>query len=142
MSSIFDVDPLTPPDPASMAAQSRSAPVCWKDLDHVSAASEQRTLTEWVCWLAARYTLTPRTVPPCWSHHGGMVEELSALRTGWLAAFAPYGPGDAPLDWHAMFWAARQRLQETVNRAGCGKDEHRDDRCATWLQEPDSAPAR
>ena len=140
MSSIFDADPPTQPDLASTGEQSRSAPVCWKGLDHVSAVRQQRTLDEWVRWVTARYMLTPRTVPPCWSHHGGLLEELSALHTGWLAAFAPYASGDAPLDWHTMFCAARQRLQETVNRAGCSKDDHRDDRCATWLQQPDPAP--
>jgi hypothetical protein len=137
MSSIFDANPLTQPDLASMGGQSRSAPVCWKGLDHGSAIRAQCTLDEWVRWLAVRYTLAPRTIPPCWYRHGILVEELSALRTGWLAAFEPSAPGSMALDWHAMFWATRQRLQETISRVGCTKDDHREDQPSTWLTAPD-----
>jgi hypothetical protein len=137
MNSMPDHDPVAERGIAITRTLSRAVPVCWKLLDHVSAAREWRALAEWVRWLATRYDLAPRTIPPCWYRHGSFVEELSALRTGWLAAFAADAPGGAPLDWHTMLWGTCDRLQHTVSRTGCTKDEHRDGQPARWLTAPD-----
>jgi hypothetical protein len=120
---------------------SRPVPVCWKLLDHITAGREWRALAEWVRWLAIRYNLAPKTIPACWYRHGALVEELSALRTGWLAAFTPDAPGGTLLDWHTMFWGTRDRLQQTVRLAAC-ISEHRDDQPAPWLTAPDLGFAR
>ena len=130
-------DQFPPFDLPAWAGAWQPMPVCWKILDRATAAREWPAMAEWVRWLATRYALAPRTIPPCWYRHGALVEELSALRTGWLAAFAPHAPGSAPLDWHTMFAATRSRLDETVSRGGCTKGEHRDDQTATWLAIPD-----
>ncbi len=128
------------PEPDSDVAVLRGGlgpvPICWTILDDATAARELNALDQWVRWLATRYIVAPRTIPPCWHHHGALVEELSALRTAWLAAFAPEARGVTPLDWHIMFWAARNRLEETVGRAGCTKGHHREDEPATWLNTP------
>ena len=124
-------------DRPALAGAWQPMPVCWKILDRATAAREWPAMAEWVRWLATRYALAPRTIPPCWYSHGALVEELSALRTGWLAAFAPDAPGSAPLDWHTMFAASRSRLDESVSRGGCTKDDHRDDQTATWLTNVD-----
>jgi hypothetical protein len=42
-------------------------------------------------------------------------------------AYAVTSTGDAPLDWHAHFAAARQRLAGWVSRTGCRSGEHRKD---------------
>ncbi|MGH3263977.1 MAG: hypothetical protein ACRDNS_18515 [Trebonia sp.] len=123
-------DPL---DLGSLGGAWQPAPVCWKHLDRATARREWAALAEWARWLVGRYALTPRTVPPCWYRHGTLVEELSALRTGWLAAFAPDAPGSGSLDWHTMFAATRTRLDDAVNRVGCTKDDHRDDQIPRWL---------
>jgi hypothetical protein len=128
--------PLPPFDPPALAATWQSLPVCWKVLDAPTAAHELRALGDWVRWLATRYTLAPRTIPACWHRHGTLVEELSALRTGWLAAFAPDAPGGAALDWHDMFANTRHRLHDSVSRNGCAHD-HRDDDTAAWLTTTD-----
>jgi hypothetical protein len=130
-------DQLPPFDAPALASTWLLETVCWKVLDPETATREWPTMAEWVRWLANRYVLSPRTIPPCWYHHGGMLEELSALRTGWLAAFAPDAAGSAPLDWHAAFAATRGRLEETVSRSGCTKDDHRVDHTASWLARPD-----
>jgi hypothetical protein len=130
-------DPLRRLTP-TLADTWQLAPVCWKTLDREAAARELVALAGWVRWLATRYVLSPRTIPPCWSNHGRMVEELSALRTGWLAAFAPDARLDAPLHWHHDFDATRSRLNETVSWSGCTKDEHRGDDTARWLTIPDT----
>lgn len=102
-------------------------PVCWATLDDAAADAALNALGGWVSWVTRRYALDQRIVPPCWHRHGALVEELSALRTGWQAAYSPTAPGNAPLDWQAMFAAARHRLQEWVARTGCRANEHRED---------------
>jgi len=91
----------------------------------------------WIRWCVRRYRLDHRTIPPCWYRHGALVEELSALCTGWQAAHTPTAPGNAPLEWHAHFAATRQRLGDWVARSGCRPDEHRDQQSTTWVDEPD-----
>lgn len=102
-------------------------PVCWPVLTASESQEQLDALTDWTRWLADRYALDHRTVPPCWSRHGALLEELSALRTAWLTAYAVTSAGDAPLDWHAHFAAARQRLADWVSRTGCRSGEHRQD---------------
>lgn len=102
-------------------------PLCWPALTPEEYEEQLEALRDWIRWLEQCYALDHRTVPPCWSEHGALREELSALRTGWLAAFAVTSSGDAPLDWHANFAAARQRLADWVARTGCRSGEHRPD---------------
>lgn len=129
-------EPFDLPDPTGAW---QPTPVCWKILDRHAARREWPALAEWVRWLVTRYTLTPRTLPPCWYRHGGLVEELSALRSGWLAAFAPDAPGSAPLDWHTMFASTRARLEESVSRNGCTKDAHTGEKIPGWVTAEDEA---
>jgi hypothetical protein len=102
-----------------------SLPVCWAALTDAETEEEHEALADWIAWLNDRYTLDHRTIPPCWNQHGALIEELSALRTAWLAAYAITGRPEAPLDWHAHFAAARQRLADWVARTGCRADSHR-----------------
>ena len=71
--------------------------------DPEAVARELLALADWVHWLATRYAPAPGAIPPCWHRHGALIEELSTLRIGRLAAFAPDAAGSAPLDWHHMF---------------------------------------
>jgi hypothetical protein len=103
-------------------------PVCWPFLDDQAVEECLDALSDWVDWLVQRYALDHRTIPPCWSEHGALVEELSALRTGWLAAFAMTSRPEAPLEWHHHFGAARLRLTAWSARTGCRPSEHRGDR--------------
>jgi hypothetical protein len=136
--STDDLAPRFDPfDLEGIAEQWSVAPVCWKILTETSATREWAALDEWVRWLVARYALSPRTVPPCWDRHGALIEELSALRTGWLSAYCPDAPGNAPLDWHAMLAATRGRTEDAIDRVGCTKDDHREDRTPGWLSEKD-----
>jgi hypothetical protein len=128
-------------DDAFGAADSYSwepQPVCWPRLDAQGAFTAWHALDGWTRWCVRRYGLDHRTVPPCWYLHGAVVEELSALHTAWQAAHSPAAPGSAPLDWHAMFAMARQRLQDWVARSGCRSDEHRPQQATPWVNEPDA----
>ena len=128
-----DDAPDSQPNPATLLDASGPTPICWAVLDDATASRELNAWTEWVHWLATQYILTPRTIPPCWHQHPALVEALLALRTAWLAAFAPNARPDAPLDWHIMFWPACDRLAEIVSWAGCTRDDHHEDGPATWL---------
>jgi hypothetical protein len=79
-------------------------------------------LAAWIDWLTTRYQLDHRTIPPCWAHHGELVEELSALRTAWLSSYALTSPGGAPLAWHEAFAHCRTRLHDSAARNGCSRD--------------------
>lgn len=102
-------------------------PLCWPALTAQEKDEQLEALNDWTRWLARRYALDHRTVPPCWAKHGALLEELSALRTAWLTAFAVTSTGDAPLTWHTNFAASRQRLADWVSRTGCRSGEHRAD---------------
>lgn len=105
-----------------------TSPICWVALTDTQTAKAIASLEDWVTVIVYRYGLDHRTVPPCWQHHGALVEELSALFVGWVAAHAAGARPQAPLQWHAEFAAARLRLGEWASRTGCRPGEHRDDR--------------
>lgn len=56
-------------------------------------------LVEWVCQLVDRYGVG-HVIPRCWAEHPRLVDELDALRLGWLGAVAPGRPGLDALVWH------------------------------------------
>ena len=100
-------------------------PVCWPALTPKERSEQFQALADWINWLTACYTLDQRVIPACWSKHTALIEELSALRTAWLSAFAATAPGSAPLEWHSHFSTARQRLADWVSRTGCRPGAHR-----------------
>jgi len=116
-------DVLPGPHPTQQAFP--PLPLCWAALTDPERDQQRDILHEWVDWLVHRYALDHPAVPPCWPHHGALLEELSALRTAWLTAYAATSHGDAPLDWHTQFAATRQRLTDWVTRTGCRPGEHR-----------------
>lgn len=73
---------------------------CWRTLGPEAKKALWRELDDWVTWIRARYPLA-RKIPPCWTEHPEVVEELTAL---WLAWQYAYEERDAPLtaaaDWH------------------------------------------
>ena len=97
------------------------SPVCWPWLAELDEEGALDDLAIWVDWVRDRYQLTPNEIPNCWDRHGSLVEELSALRTAWLAAFADDAwPGEA-LRWHEAFDRARERLGRWTQRTGCAE---------------------
>ena len=102
-----------------------SGPITWAFLAPDKEAEQLAELTQWVDWLRWRFTLDHRTVPDCWTQHGPIVEELSALYTAWQASFTYSNDGAAPLQWMTQFAFARQRLSDWSGRTGCRPSEHR-----------------
>ena len=113
------------PRPSTRSENFAPIPVCWSALADTEIQERLEDLADWSHWLIERYALDHRSIPPCWARHGALVEELSALHTGWLTAYAQDARGDAPLHWHTEFAAARQRLTEWTARTGCRPGEHR-----------------
>jgi hypothetical protein len=102
--------------------------VCWATLDEIQTEDALDELQDWVAWIIDRYALDRRVIPECWDSHGALVEELSALRTAWVASFCVTARPEAPLEWHQSFDAARHRLGDWASRTGCRPGEHRPDR--------------
>ena len=100
--------------------------ICWPALTEEEETDHFDALDDWVAWLIDRYSLDHRTIPPCWDQHGALLEELSALRTGWVTAYCLTARGDLPLNWHLAFAAARERLSEWAAKTGCRPEEHRE----------------
>ena len=117
----------------------RPRPLVWRQMDARAAAAAWVELDVWVRWLARRYSLDHRDVPPCWFAHGHLVEELSALRTAHRASFDPAASAMAPVEWHQVLAAARTRLQIWSSRTGCRQGEHRPDAPPAWAVEPPGA---
>lgn len=117
----------------------RPRPVVWRHLGPTAAAAAWVALEDWVRWLAARYALDHRDVPPCWYAHGHLVEELSALHTAHRACFDPAASATAPVEWHQVLASARTRLQLWAGRTGCRPGEHRPDAPPEWSVEPPTA---
>lgn len=113
------------PEPVLHQPSGPPMPIMWA----AHTPEEQRHFLDelgvWVSWLIDRYGLDRRYVPECWTKHWELIEELSALRLAWEAAYATTSHADAPLTWHERLGLARPRLSEWVQRAGCRRDEHR-----------------
>ena len=101
-------------------------PVCWALLDDLETEDALEELHNWTDWVLDRYRLDHRTIPTCWDQHGALIEELSALRIAWLAAYAITARPEAPLEWHQEFTAANHRMSDWTARTGCRRGEHRE----------------
>lgn len=105
----------------------------WPGLDDVAAAAAWARLGAWVQHgLLARHPHYGKTLLPCWRRHTAIVDELSALRAVWHAAYT----GPAPDPGAAADYLARTlpdtmtRIEKAFSRSGCstaaGKDHHKD----------------
>lgn len=99
---------------------------CWSSLTGEEAALAWATLIGWVDWLTTRYGLG-EVLPACWYRHGAVVEELTALRSAWNAAYAdPRARPSEPALWHDLLARALARVRDW-DRQGCAAGTHRDD---------------
>jgi hypothetical protein len=106
--------------------------VCWPRLNVDDAEAELHQLGEWIGWLVARYSLDHRTIPPCWQHHGAIIEELSALRSLWHACYGPDASPADPTNFHQRLGLAMQRLRDWTARRDCKPGQHREDQPPIW----------
>jgi hypothetical protein len=72
----------------------------WPSLPARRAASEWRSLRDWVETLQARFAhLDHHVIPLCWWRHNEHVEALAALRDHERVSFLPTSPATAPVEW-------------------------------------------
>lgn len=105
--------------------QNPPTPVTWPNLTKKEITERLLELRDWTAWLIHRYHLDTRTIPECWSSHGELIEELSALYGGWCTANSWDKTGADTLQWHTDFATARERLTEWTARNGCRPGHHR-----------------
>ena len=96
-------------DPLQAASAGGSGVGAWAA---TATAEDWAALADWVDAFITRYELAG-WLRPCWPLHGGVVEELAALRLSWRTATAAMrGPAeeedleleDAPEDEEALVW--------------------------------------
>ena len=107
-------------------------PTDWRTIPAQLAPALWAELRAWVTWLAARYGLDHHHIPPCWYLHPALVDLLTALRDQHRAAHHHLAQPAAPAAWQATLWQFEPRLRDWVARAGCTRDQHRDDLPITW----------
>lgn len=114
------------PEPVMHQSAGPPLPIMWAAHTPEEQRHRLAELTVWVTWLVEHYRLDRRYVPECWSKHWELIEELSALRLAWQAAYATTSHADAPLAWHERLGLARVRLADWTARTGCRSGEHRE----------------
>ena len=90
----------------------------WDTLSAEHAEKRWLDLAAWVQWFVARNNIGSKEIPDCWYLHGGLVDELEALRWAWNALNKPDGKGTEPLAWREAMNRARARWP-MFNPNGC-----------------------
>ncbi|MDT0451407.1 hypothetical protein [Streptomyces hesseae] len=89
-------------------------------------------LADWIDWLGRHYAPQLHLrIWPCWPAHGGVVEELAALRAAWCAAVEadadPARAGSELAYWHQMWlWPTVERIRHNYMFSECETDHSPD----------------
>ncbi|MGW1072735.1 hypothetical protein [Streptomyces sp. NPDC002537] len=97
-------------------------------------ATEQdwQDLADWLDWFGRHYAPQLHLrIWPCWPAHGGVVEELAALRAAWCAAVEadadPARSGSELAYWHQMWlWPTVERVRQNYMFGECETDHSPD----------------
>ncbi|MPZ24991.1 MAG: hypothetical protein GEV12_00680 [Micromonosporaceae bacterium] len=102
------------------------APASWLTLtDPATARVALADLADWLTHVYLHYPGSLDSLGECWPWHPAAIEELLALRGGWLAAYT--GPDATPtraLDWHDRHLPGVQRRLRTA-LSDCSLAAHR-----------------
>ncbi|MEU1277675.1 hypothetical protein [Streptomyces sp. NPDC005805] len=117
--------------PASASPHGVDRPV-GSPWSHRATDRDWRDLSAWVDWLGGHYAPQLHLrIWPCWPAHGGVAEELAALRGAWLAASeadaASGGTGQEMAYWHQMWlWPTVERIHQNYTFKNCESDHSPD----------------
>jgi hypothetical protein len=94
------------------AARTPGAPVVWHKLTDDEREPLWGEFTSWVIRIADQYELTTEQLPhACWWEHGAVVDELTALWTGWESAYGNEEDAAAgPYLWHDAWSRSIDRI--------------------------------
>lgn len=73
----------------------------------------------WAEWFLRHYEVHESIVPSCWSEHPVIVEELTALWTGYRVAYEPAASGWTSLLWHEKAAAVIERFRSMSTHLRC-----------------------
>lgn len=104
-------------EPAPGTAAEQPAAWIWTTLTGDEETVARAQLAGWVDQLVDRYGLA-EAIPGCWDTHPPILEELSALRAAWFAAYRPGARLDQPVAWHDALDRVLARIR-LWNRTGC-----------------------
>lgn len=95
-----DVSPPKLADPST--EKGRPSPWDWSALSDTEAAYQAEALASFVTFFNHRYAWSKdQIIPPCWSHHGALVEEITTLMwCRWAAFEGPRADTEAAQTWH------------------------------------------
>jgi hypothetical protein len=135
-------EPAAQPSPPPHFGQ-LVGPVQLPSLTAIEHEQVMEQLREWVAALVVRFDIDARVIPPCWEHHNGMVEALSALRDHERDCYADNAPPSAAVDWLRAFREIEARLIELASLTNCTAREHRQPTTcwATPAMPPSQPPA-
>jgi hypothetical protein len=120
---------------SQQADPAAGAPMSWLTLDDPAAGrTALAELGDWLTQVYLHYPGSLDSLGECWPWHPAAVEELLALRGGWLAAYV--GPDATParaLDWHDRHLPSVQRRLRTA-LGDCSLAAHRRGGRADYLR--------
>jgi hypothetical protein len=90
----------------------------WHMLTAEQAEKRWIDLRDWVEFLVVRNNIGSKEIPDCWYLHGGLVDELEALRWAWLETNKPESKMTEPIWWRETLHRARTRWA-SFNPNGC-----------------------
>lgn len=90
----------------------------WHMLTEEQAEKRWLDLRGWVEFLVERNNIGSKEIPDCWYLHGGLVDELEALRWAWLETNKPDSKLTEPIWWREALHRARTRWA-SFNPNGC-----------------------
>jgi len=113
-------------------------PVHWPTLLADDAETQWRRLDAWVEYARQVFVIPDQVIPPFWHRHWVLVEQISALRLHYLAAFDISQNASAAFGFMRDLAEWQNRMREIVARLG-----NRPDRAyplPTWPGQTPSAP--
>ncbi len=96
----------------------------WELMPPAQRRHRLRSMSSWVSWLRATYTLDS-SIPGCWYAHPLALQHLTALHSAWLETYF----GDqthralALIDWHDALWRTVDRIHRHTPSA-CLDGQH------------------
>lgn len=113
------------------------APVVWHKGNEEERAALWGEFTAWVIRMADTYELTTEQLPhACWWEHGSVVDELTALWTGWESAYGNEEDAAAgPYLWHDGWSRGIERISR-IWLGECTNGYHHSKSRTVWGTDP------
>ncbi|MFI9584115.1 hypothetical protein ACIHCQ_20235 [Streptomyces sp. NPDC052236] len=129
----FEARPAAPPPPLPPPFGGKPKPIRWETLTGEQRRAAWLELDEFVTELVERHGMQ-QYIRPCWWRHGFAVEELTALYSARLVAFANDSDASMPSWWQDLLERIQKRLKLTFGKC---RDGHAELELRAWRSEED-----